>query len=419
MKTTTPGDGGRFRLLRYFAIASLVGVVLAGAGFGLFFRGTALKQIVRMGEDNNVALARALAGSLRPYYAPLIAGKSPDAPRLSRELEQIVRETVRDTRVVKVSLYDPAGRTVYTSNADVGPDEAAAPGFIDALAGNVSTQLDRPSAFDITGLALAEPSVLTTHVPVRASGSDKVDAVFALSSDATPFFEQIRHTQIALRYASAAVLISLFGILFLVARRADKVIKTQDDQRQRDADTIRHLAQHDELTGLPGRKLFADRLALALARARRNKTAAAVMFIDLDNFKEVNDTFGHTVGDRVLVGAGRLLRAALRTSDTVARLGGDEFTIIVENVADAQSVETVAEKIRSAFMPPVVVADGEAVFVTPSIGIALYPRDAVEPEALMNAADAAMYDAKAAGRDAYSFYGEKPKARVEEPVTSA
>jgi hypothetical protein len=236
VKTTTSGDGGRFRLLRYFAIASLVGVVLAGAGFGLFFRATALKQIVRMGEDNNVALARALAGSLRPYYAPLIAGKSPDAPRLSRELQQIVRETVRDTRVVKVSLYDPAGRTVYTSDADVGPDEVAAPGFIDALAGNVSTQLDRPSAFDVTGLALAEPSVLTTHVPVRASGSDKVEAVFALSSDATPFFEQIRHTQIALRYASAAVLISLFGILFLVARRADKVIKTQDDQRQRDAD---------------------------------------------------------------------------------------------------------------------------------------------------------------------------------------
>jgi diguanylate cyclase (GGDEF)-like protein len=104
----------------------------------------------------------------------------------------------------------------------------------------------------------------------------------------------------------------------------------------------------------------------------------------------------------------------------VARLGGDEFTVIVENVGDARSVETVAEKIRSAFMPPVVVADGEGVFVTPSIGIAMYPLDADEPEALLNAADAAMYDAKAAGRDAYSFFGASAaKAALEaESVTS-
>ena len=123
------------------------------------------------------------------------------------------------------------------------------------------------------------------------------------------------------------------------------------------------------------------------------------------------DVRTHAVGDKVLVNAGRLLRAALRTSDTVARLGGDEFTLIVENVTDTACAETVAEKIRSAFMPPVAIANGEAVFVTPSIGIALYPHDATEPEALLNAADAAMYDAKAAGRDAYSFYGSTPTIR--------
>ena len=419
MPTDNPvGETRRFRLTRYFAIASFIGIVLTAIGFSLFFRETALKQLIRMGEDNNVALARALAGTLRPYYAPLIGGTAADAPRLSKELHQAVLEAVRETRVVRLDIYDAAGRAVYSSDAHgTASGESSGPGFAAALGGRVSTQLDPPSAFDALGLMRTEGSALTTYVPVRAPRSGDVEAVLALASDVTPFFEQIRRTQTTLRFGAAIVLVLLYGVLLFVARRADKVIRVQDDQRQRDADTIRHLAQHDELTGLPNRKLFADRLALALARAKRERRTAAVMFIDLDRFKEVNDTYGHAVGDRVLCGAGRLLRAALRTTDTVGRQGGDEFAIVLENVADVPSVETVAEKIRSAFMPPVIVEKGEAVFVTPSIGIALYPLDAQEPEALLKAADAAMYDAKAAGRDAYCFYGGKPTLTVE-PVTS-
>jgi diguanylate cyclase (GGDEF)-like protein len=419
VKTTTtavdtPARSGRFRLLRYFAIASLLGVLLAGMGFSLFFRETALKQLIRMGEDNNVALAHALAGTLRPYYTPLLSGRTDDAHRSSSALHQVVLGAIRDTRVLKIAIYDTTGRAVYASDTGaVAAHGATAPGFAAAVAGTVSTHLDQPSAFDVLGLMRTDGSTVTTFMPVRAPRSADVEAVLALESDVTPLFEQIRRTQTTLRFGALTVLVLLFGVLFFVARRADKVIRTHDDQRQRDADTIRHLAQHDELTGLPNRKLFADRLAHALARAKRNKAMSAVMFIDLDRFKEVNDTYGHAVGDRVLCGAGRLLRAALRTTDTVARFGGDEFTIIIENVTDAQSVETVAEKIRSAFMPPVIVEQGDGVFVTPSIGIALYPLNGEEPEALLNAADAAMYDAKAAGRDAYCFYGGKPPLGIE------
>ena len=418
MKTTTTeapaGVTRRFRLLRYFAVASFIGIVLTAIGFSLFFRETALKQLIRLGEDNNVALARALAGTLRPHYAPLLGGTAADAHRPSRELHQAVLEAVRETRVVRLDIYDAAGRAIYSSDAHgTGSGGSAGTGFTEALAGRVSTQLNQPSAFDAFGLMLADHSVLTTHVPIRAPRSGEVEAVLALESDVTPFFVEIRRTQTTLRFGAAIVLVLLYAALLFVARRADKVIRIQDDQRERDADTIRHLAQHDELTGLPNRKLFADRLALALARAKRERKTAAVMFIDLDRFKEVNDTYGHAVGDRVLCGAGRLLRAALRTTDTVARHGGDEFTIILENVADVPSIETVAEKIRSAFMPPVIVEKSDGVFVTPSIGIALYPLDAEEPESLLNAADAVMYDAKAAGRDAYCFYGARPTLTVE------
>jgi diguanylate cyclase (GGDEF)-like protein len=251
---------------------------------------------------------------------------------------------------------------------------------------------------------LSHRSVLTSHVPVRRAGADGVEAVLEVYSDVTPLYEQIRRTQTELRFAMATMVILLYGALFFVVKRADRIIRAQEDQRQRDADTIRHLAHHDELTGLPNRKLFADRLECAVARARRAGHMAALMFIDLDRFKEVNDTLGHAAGDKVLRAAGKLLRDSLRTSDTVARMGGDEFTIILEDVVDLDRVETVAKKIRSAFAAPVVTEDGVDVFVTPSIGITLYPRDADSAEALLNAADAAMYDAKAAGRNAYRFY---------------
>ena len=421
MKTTTAsGDASRFRLLRYFAIASFVGIALAAAGFSFFFRETALKHLIRIGEDNNVALARVLAGTLRPYYEPLLRGApSGDTQRLSGELQQTVLKTLSETRVVNVGIYDANGRTVYASNANgAATDMRAATGLAAALAGAVTTQLDRPSPFDSFGLMVAERSVLTSYVPLRAARSGEVEAVLELASDVKPVFDGIRGIQTTLRFGAGTVLVLLYAALFFVVRRADRVIAARDDERQRDADKAHHLAQHDELTGLPNRKLFSDRLTHALARAKRNKAMAAVMFIDLDRFKEVNDTYGHAVGDKVLCGAGRLLRAALRTTDTVARLGGDEFTLILESVTDVQSVETVAEKIRSAFMPPVIVEKGDGIFVTPSIGIALYPLDATDPEALLHAADAAMYDAKAAGRDAYSFYDSKPTIRVESVTTA-
>ena len=128
------------------------------------------------------------------------------------------------------------------------------------------------------------------------------------------------------------------------------------------------------------------------------------MFIDLDRFKEINDTRGHAVGDKVLEATGKRLRDLLRDVDTVARIGGDEFTIILEDVADAAHVKIVAEKIRQAFAVPVLTEDGVEIFVTPSTGIALYPIDVDNVDALVNAADSAMYDAKAAGRNAYRFY---------------
>ena len=171
---------------------------------------------------------------------------------------------------------------------------------------------------------------------------------------------------------------------------------------------IERLAYHDALTGLPNRTLFLDRLAQALAGARRTRRCGAVMFVDLDQFKRINDVHGHAMGDAVLREVAQRLKYYLRVEDTVARLGGDEFVILLSDLAasldDAGSlVMAVAEKIRSALESPVVI-DGQEYVSGASIGITVFPKDSESVEDLMREADTAMYRAKERGRNALAYF---------------
>lgn len=172
--------------------------------------------------------------------------------------------------------------------------------------------------------------------------------------------------------------------------------------RKQAQDQIAFQAYHDLLTGLPNRLLFRDRITVALAHARRARRSAAVMFLDLDQFKLVNDTLGHTVGDGLLQAAAERLVRCVRGEDTVARMGGDEFTILLSDLADARAAETVAQKVLESVAAPMVVEHHE-LFMTTSIGIALFPEDGDDAEALLKSADRAMYRAKDVGRNNFQF----------------
>ena len=173
---------------------------------------------------------------------------------------------------------------------------------------------------------------------------------------------------------------------------------------------IRHQSLHDPLTGLPNRSLFLDRVSHALARRDRGGSVVAVLFIDLDHFKLVNDTLGHAVGDQVLQLVAPRLAAAIRQSDTLARLGGDEFAVLCEHVPSEDAVIAVARQLLVALAEPVLLA-GDAHVLSASIGIALSSA-ASEAAALLRDADAAMYHAKSAGRGRYDFFDEDMRARV-------
>ena len=166
---------------------------------------------------------------------------------------------------------------------------------------------------------------------------------------------------------------------------------------------LEYLANYDALTGLPNRSLLHDRLTQAIQRAHRQAKAVAVQFVDLDRFKLINDTLGHNTGDRVLIEASRL-RQCLRATDTVARLGGDEFILIQEDVDSPDVVEQVARKVLEAFAPRFPVAPPQGLFVSVSIGLALYPVDGLTPDELLMRADLAMYRAKEAGRNSFRFF---------------
>lgn len=173
-------------------------------------------------------------------------------------------------------------------------------------------------------------------------------------------------------------------------------------------DQIRQLAYYDTLTGLPNRRLLLDRLSHALAQARRFGRSMAVMFLDLDRFKLINDAFGHSVGDELLKQVAQRLTGCVRAGDTVARPGGDEFVIVLTEVGHPLDAARVAEKIIDTFSTPLPL-DGVEMPMTTSIGIALYPVNGSEDvEELMIKADMAMYEAKEAGRNAYRFFRSKP-----------
>jgi diguanylate cyclase (GGDEF)-like protein/PAS domain S-box-containing protein len=184
-----------------------------------------------------------------------------------------------------------------------------------------------------------------------------------------------------------------------VAIKQDVSARVETEKR------LQFLATHDPLTHLPNRLLFYDRLERAIHRARRKKNKLAVLFIDLDNFKIVNDNFGHERGDVLLREVADQLNNTIRSSDTVARLAGDEFTIILDELSEPEDVIPIVNKILDGF-PKEFIIEGENITITASIGISLFPDNGEEVDTLIQHADEAMYAVKEGGKEGFRFYSE-------------
>ncbi len=191
------------------------------------------------------------------------------------------------------------------------------------------------------------------------------------------------------------------SILKIFAARAGAEL-----ERKRTENAMQDMAYHDALTGLPNRILLNDRLEMALISAQRNNNSAGLLFIDFDRFKQVNDTLGHDVGDKLLQAVGNRLTECLRQQDTVARLGGDEFILLFPEISQREDAGKLAQKLLEKIRPTFIIGQHE-LNITLSIGIALYPDDAKDAKSLIKYADEALYVAKDRGRDRYHYYSEK------------
>lgn len=548
-----------FNLLRYFSLASLIAIVVATAVLTPLYERFAARDLIEAQEQHHIALTRIAANTLWPNFSGFVrssAALDNDALKSHSaiaRLHQAVVEELAGTRVLKIKIYDLGGRTVFSTEAkQIGEDKSKNAGFLSARSGKPATELTHRNQFSAFEQTVENIDVVSSYVPIYVKDSKRVEGVFEIYSDISSLLNRIHETRQAVVLRVSAVLLVLYGALFLIVKHANTVIKQQDARQREDenklrevrnqvvrseefhrslvehssdavlilnadlkvrqatvplqrvtgeAETnvigkplvdcvaeseretitrwltevtsrpetahtiefthndktgdiryleavatnkldhlairgivvnirdvterklaeiqVRRLALYDSLTGLAKRDFYAEQVRKAISQAHRYQEPLAVLFLDLDEFKRVNDTLGHDAGDVLLKEVATRLREILRESDTVgrqvlqkaedniARLGGDEFTILLTRLKRPEDAGAVARRILAAIGRPYRL-NGRELTVTVSIGIAVFPQDGRGMEDLLRCADAAMYRSKEQGKNTFRFYSETP-----------
>ncbi len=416
-----------FNLSRYFSTLSLALILAAGAVLGYFYHSLAVAQLVAMAEDRNVAMTQVFRNTLWPRYGEFLRPVGPRDPEALRADPQTARlhaevtAQMRDTEVVKAKVYNRAGLTVYSSDArQIGEDRSANVGLRRALDGHAASELTHRNSFDTFEGLLSELDVISSYVPIRGQDG-AVEGVFELYQDVTPFIAYLRQTLWWIAGGVLAILGLLYLAQFAVVRRAHAILDRQESMLQeanRDLDArvrlrtreleeanrrLDHLAHHDPLTGLPNRLAFDEKLDAAIRRAERDNGQLAVLFIDLDRFKAINDSLGHAVGDELLRLAAARLARQMQPADVLARPGGDEFVCLLEGVHGMPETQAIVAEILQQFDSPFLVGDND-LMLSATAGASLFPADGRTVDALVRNAETAMYRAKGTGPNASRFY---------------
>ena len=409
-------------ILRYsqlIAFAVLVAVVVA---LSLLNRGLVVDSLVYSETQASVGLTRVFANALWPSYAGFVrqAGALPPGELAKRAeieaLDRDLRALARGLSVVKVKVYDLNGLTVFSTDArQIGEDKSANAGFRRARDGYPASDITYRDRFDTWEGAISERNIISTYVPVHLDEATPVEAVFEVYSDVTHLVERMQASQRQIIGGVLGAMALVWLVVQLMLSHYQRRLAEEERQRRSHEDWMRHQAFHDPLTDLPNRVSFTQHLGEAMRRAKRADWLLALLFVDLDLFKRVNDSMGHDAGDRLLRVASERIHGALREADLLFRMGGDEFTVLLEDVRGPEEAGAVAQRVLEAIAEPVLL-DHHEVAVSASIGIAIYPRDDVVGERLVKSADTAMYRAKQLGRNRYAFFSPEMNERVEEQM---
>lgn len=353
----------------------------------------------------SLALSRLLSRALEAQISVLAQlGDQAGAPIKVEGADEVGRisQAIAVFRHMQLELRESEAR--YRQLVDLSPDAiyVQSEGQVAFLNSACMKLLGATTAEELIG----KPVLEFIHPDLRSAVTERIRQLSEESRLAPPLEGKL------LRLDGATIDVEVMAAPFAYQGKPGAQIVMRDiTQRKKTEERLIYLAQYDSLTGLPNRNLLRDRLSHAVARAKRSEKLLALMLLDLDHFKKINDTLGHTTGDEVLQAVAALLRETLREVDTIARLGGDEFTLILENITHVDQVTTIAEKIQKAFVDPIVIR-GQEIFVTASIGITVYPFNVDDVDTLLQTADVAMYHAKEMGRNTYEFYAHEMNAEA-------
>jgi diguanylate cyclase (GGDEF)-like protein len=308
--------------------------------------------------------------------------KGPVGATRRAELDRLFRREILVEGALRAKLYGPDGTVVYATDHELIGERDLEEALAGALGGVPATEV---GSLNGEGGIGTDAKALEAYVPMAFFDGQYPRGAFEVYQSYAPVAAAARAEYVPVAIVLGLGLLALYLSLFPVLRRVTRRLEQHVGE-------IRHQSLHDSLTGLPNRDLFHDRLQQVIALERREAGCAAVLLIDLDRFKEINDTLGHQSGDDVLKQAGQALALAVRESDTVARLGGDEFAIVSPRT-DAAGAQTLAEKLRVSLAHPVTIS-GIDLEIDASIGIALFPDNGADAETLIRRADVALYLSK-------------------------
>jgi diguanylate cyclase (GGDEF)-like protein len=372
----------RVGLLGKFALASAIPILLLGAVLERVLRDE-IRQRALVNARQSAALLEQALVQPRLTRKDLTDGLSETR---RRELDRALAPSLESRDIARIKIWNRRATVVYASeHRIIGRRYPASDELQEALDGETASEVSELEKAENTG-DRRFGQLLEVYTPLRFGTERRPAGAFELYLPYQPIASAIAHDTKRLYLVLAGGLMLLYLALFRIVARASRRLRRQAAENQ-------HLALHDPLTDLPNRSLFHDRAGQAVLAARREGGRAALMILDLDRFKEVNDTLGHHNGDLLLKEIGARLRQVLRESDSVARLGGDEFGLLLPTISEASAAVDVAEKVRATLREPLTL-EGVRLDLGASVGIALYPEHGADVETLLQRADVAMYVAK-------------------------
>ena len=365
--------GRRLSLLAKFAIIGAIPTLVLSVMLGKTLQASISRRAMEHAMEE-ATLFSSLA--VEPIVSETSVRSRLSVPESVQITSAVERDMRAGTGIDSVQILRPDGRRAFGTGEHVEQFSPYSPALRDAFSGATTWQLARHDS----------GQYMHVFVPLVMGSGNRVDGVLDVSMPYAPIDQKISDETAELLLILLAGMTLLYAALFRIVAGASNKLRVQVEENE-------HQALHDALTGLPNRTLFRDRVEQAVLSSRRGDAYLAVMLMDLDRFKEINDTLGHHNGDFLLQQIGPRLRHCLRESDTIARLGGDEFAILLPDLQEPTAATQVAEKIRSALSRPFVL-EGLTLSVESSIGIAFHPDHGTDVDTLLQRADVAMYVAK-------------------------